>query len=757
MDRDETAAVEPSSPRFTRARAPLIEDRLSRGSVLELDYGVRDDYSEPETGWSAKGRRAASIALLVLLLLALAAAVLVPAGWVRTTIVFLAALFVVGGSILTRVRVLGVLHALALAIGLSLAVEGVIALLMLKLHLWNPVAAGLALSALAAALLVTDIRSDDGDDTTAEHRSVPGFRRSAFSVVRPSVPLLFAGLVLWVLSLHAAASPAINVNGLLDSLPTTWYVALGATVLAATSEIWWTDMSPVLVAVCIAATATVLYATIPILEQYPQYAYTYKHIGVTRLFLSTGRAFPDVDIYNRWPAFFAAAAAFARIAAADPLTFAKWFEPAFALVDALIVAAIGRYVSGSARIAALAALLWLGVNWVGQGYFSPQAFAYTLGLVVTLILVLALGDDGLVQRWVLRILGAVFRRRQTPRALTAPNPWRALSSALVALACAVVIAAAHQLTPYLLTVEAAVLVCFGLRPRWIPVALLAVAVGFLIPNFQFVNSHWGLFTGLDPFTNSKVTTENITRPWLYANDGRLLTLASLMLACAAALGIAISGRAGAAALLIAMAFAPYSLVAVSSYGGEGILRAALFSSPWIAILVAWGLYLLPHVTRFVFSSAVAVGLIGLFVIGFMANASFNVIPAGEVLASDYFYQHAPAGSVLFQAGADFPAEIGARYRLMADPATNASPDLFGYPFAESKRFGARSLQHLIVAMNELSLTPFVAFSTSGYRLLEYEHIASPRALRALEHAVATSPLFKLWYANGDTRIYELVG
>ena len=262
-----------------------------------------------------------------------------------------------------------------------------------------------------------------------------------------------------------------------------------------------------------------------------------------------------------------------------------------------------------------------------------------------------------------------------------------------------------------------------------------------------------MLSGLDPLANAVVTPgATVIRPWLYSNDGRLITVIAMLIAGGSALAIARGGRIGVAGLLSTLMIVPFFLVAVSSYGGEGILRSALFSSPWVAVLVAWGIYLLPRGARLLAGSVVALGLIGLVTIGIMANASFNVIPPAEVTASEYFYAHAPPGSILVQIGGDFPSEVGIRYADMADPATEGSPTLFDYGWADSPRFGARSIEDLIVSIDELSLTPFVVFSTSDERLVDDEHLARPGAVTALEHAVATSSVFRLWYANKDTRI-----
>jgi hypothetical protein len=126
------------------------------------------------------------------------------------------------------------------------------------------------------------------------------------------------------------------------------------------------------------------------------------------------------------------------------------------------------------------------------------------------------------------------------------------------------------------------------------------------------------------------------------------------------------------------------------------------------------------------------------------------------VASEYFYAHAPAGSVLMEADANFPSEVGARYYLMADAASDA-PDVLTYPWANPDKLGRKTLPKLELELTELSLTPFLAFSTSGYRDATYDHLVAPGGLAKLERAVAASSLFHVWYQNASTRIYELGG
>ncbi|WP_261563087.1 hypothetical protein [Frankia tisae] len=194
------------------------------------------------------------------------------------------------------------------------------------------------------------------------------------------------GLVGWAVSLHGIDVDRLGSYGLLAALPALWFVALGALVVAAVAALSAARPSgPVLACVGIAL-VIVLYATIPAVTDLPQYAYVYKHIGVTRFIEAHQGVDRSVDLYHRWPGFFALAAFFGEVAGRpDPVTFAAWAEPFFAVVDLFLVAALARAVLGGTRVPWLAAYLFTAGNWIGQNYFAPQSISFTLALAIYVI------------------------------------------------------------------------------------------------------------------------------------------------------------------------------------------------------------------------------------------------------------------------------------------------------------------------------------------------------------------------------------
>ena len=74
--------------------------------------------------------------------------------------------------------------------------------------------------------------------------------------------------------------------------------------------------------------------------------------------------------------------------------------------------------------------------------------------------------------------------------------------------------------------------------------------------------------------------------------------------------------------------------------------------------------------------AVALVLTGFFIPAYYGQEELNIMPKGVVEASTYFYDHAESGSVLLQAGPNFPGRSGSRYPLFAGPSSDFDPNLF---------------------------------------------------------------------------------
>jgi hypothetical protein len=574
--------------------------------------------------------------------------------------------------------------------------------------------------------------------------------------------LLAAALGAWSISLATIHTGNLGRYGLPPALPALWYAALGALVCGGVAVNWAMRPAGVLIACYVLAVVVVLYATVPAITAVPHYAWVYKHIGVTRSIAAQhGVAFASGDIYHRWPGFFAAAAMLSQVAGIGPLAFAAWAEPLLALIDAVLVAAVARAITRDVRVVGYAALIFTLGNWIGQDYFAPQAAAYALALALLLVAIRSFATGALPGR-LTRTLEWLVRRRAPASPLAMPLPWATWVGVAVVLGLDAVIVATHQLTPYVLVAQLGALTLIGVaRPRWLVVGMGLLTIGYLLANLGYVAHNYGIFTSLNPASNIKHGNSTPAHvDFLDANAGGLLSLVLIALMLASALRLARRQDGATALTLLALAIAPFGILFAQNYGGEGSLRVFLFSSPWRDILIALGVTTIAR-PRLRFAAALCTGLLlaYLFIPAFYGAEELNIIPQGEVRASEYFYAHAPAGSVLIPASEDFPTRVGARYTLMR-PQSDV-PALIG-PEPETRAFehrplGAEQIPAAVAAIERYSRSGFIVFASTGYEYATVHGLAPPGALLGLERAVASSERFRLWYTTTDARIYELVG
>ena len=214
----------------------------------------------------------------------------------------------------------------------------------------------------------------------------------------PRARLSIVGLalcaVLWLVSLVRIDVDAIGSLGLLSAFPITMFVALGVLTLSMARATHRREASAVLAAhvvlflVIVHGTPAVLYETL-------RYAWAWKHLGLVDSLARHHVVDPHVknlNAYQSWPGFFAAAAAWLAGSGATSWTgAAQWAPLFFELLDALALYAVLDALDADRRV------VWTGVwlfalgNWIGQDYFSPQAFAFFLYLVVILVVVRRLG------------------------------------------------------------------------------------------------------------------------------------------------------------------------------------------------------------------------------------------------------------------------------------------------------------------------------------------------------------------------------
>jgi hypothetical protein len=570
-------------------------------------------------------------------------------------------------------------------------------------------------------------------------------------------------LLIWRLSLLHVNVLNLDDYGLPPALPTTWYSALTLSVVGAVTAITARRTHGLIMVGYVVVIAIILYGTVPTLSAQPHYAWVYKHIGMVRYLEAHGKANPSIDIYNRWPAFFALGAAFSRIAGrSNPETYASWAELFFILCDAVLIMAAVKVITREVRIAAGAALFHIVTNWVGQAYYSPQAFAFVLNLALIVIVLRQLRVDGTsYSQRLARLIERLGRVPQLSVQMDDTAKWPRWAAITTVLGLDAVIVASHQLTPYMLLISLALLMLTGVvRPWWLLIATGVLTFAYLGANFNFIQHNYSLFTSIDPFNNVQVAafSQAPSAGKTFNTNAELLAIAALGLGSVCALiRLLKRGLLVRALPLFVLAIAPCAVIFGQSYGGEAPLRLILFSGPWLSALMAWALATVAHRRlRWVLMTVASVVFTALFVPSFLGQEELNIISAGEVRASEQFYYHARPGSVLVLAAPGFPYRYGGTYPEFRGPEGDANPNLLTTPIFQNRQLGAAEVPSVIARIRQYSRYGYLVFAKDETAYAQVMGITPNGALARLEVAVARSPAFRLWYANHDAQIYELV-
>jgi hypothetical protein len=570
--------------------------------------------------------------------------------------------------------------------------------------------------------------------------------------------------VAWRISLQGVAVDHLGSYGLPPALPALWYLSLAIAVLGALGSLGSRRVPVAVGALHLLAIAVILYATIPVLSHQPQYTWVYKHIGVVRYLEAHGQVDPQIDIYNRWPGFFALGALFSELSGqTNPVSYVRWAELFFTALDLLAVTALLRELIGDTRKALAGALVFLFANWVGQDYYSPQAFCYVIYLALVLVALRHLGNGrGARDGRLSRALGRLSRREQLPAPAAEGASWPRGAALAVAIGLDAVIVASHQLTPYIALAAFAALMALGVvRPWWLLGAMGLLTLAYFALNYSYLSTHFRLVTSLDPFANARVSPypQSPSAGKTFNTEAELAAIAVSWLAgIGGAVALARRGLGARAAPLAALALAPLAVVFGQNYGGEASLRIVLFSSPFLAGLGAWGILGMrrARLARLLFGALVATSA-ALFVVAFYGQAELNIVDRDEVAASEWFYDHARPGSVLMLSAPGFPLKVGASYPGFAGPEGDSFPNLLSSHLFQGRRLGPAQVPDLIGQIRQYSPHGYIAFSKDETAFAEVMRITPPGALAELERAVRASADFRLAYSNPSVRLYELDG
>ncbi|MEW1909166.1 glycosyltransferase [Kitasatospora sp. NPDC085895] len=570
-----------------------------------------------------------------------------------------------------------------------------------------------------------------------------------------AVGALPTALALWVLALRGARLDRMGDLGLLQVLPPTYWAGFVVLLAGFLAVLYrpripqgWCAAYVVALIMMIHATPSVLYPTL-------RYAWAWKHIAVVDAMLRHNGTVPNaggLEIYNEWPGFFQLNVLFLRATGLhSALGYASWYPVLANLMLLGPLLLLYRALTDSRRLVWGGVWLFYSVSWVGQDYFSPQAFAF---LLYVLLLALVLGRLAAARR----AAEAAAEGPPAATALSARTPWLGWFAVVVVVLAGIVVS--HPLTP-VMTISVLALLSLPRRNRRTVMPVLGAAVAMTFA-WDYTVAHTYLAQNANQLIAGLSATNNNVRP---PGQLRLGTIASdqamvsrLSLGMCAVLGLLavvalVSQRWIRRTGLIAVLFGPLPLLLGNSYGGEMILRAYLFVLPATAFLAGTVVLrsgrrpVLHRALAAVAAAALAIGMFG----NYYSKEAMNYFSPGEVAALQRVTVDAPAGTRIVSVTGDLPGG-----EMNYEDRTRTALSQFPEAYLRSM------LADPLPVLRQQLTTPVVA--GPSYLVLTRAQAAALRltgvlpedTVRRLADLAAGSPEFRAVYTGPDAVVYQYV-
>jgi hypothetical protein len=507
------------------------------------------------------------------------------------------------------------------------------------------------------------------DRDLLEHEQLALPRRVGSALAPDRVTLLMASAVFWIVSLPRIHTSAIGTLGLLSALPVTMYIAFALLAVSMVRGIHGGASNRVLAAHLVLF-VLMLHATPALVYETLRYAWAWKHLGLVDELArhhSLVSGPNELAVYHNWPGFFTVAAAWlCNVGGLSAwIGIVQWAPPFFELLALLAVYSVLQALDTDRRV------IWLGVwffaigNWIGQDYFSPQAFAFFLYLVVIALVLRLQARHPTMPRWLhnrfAHGLGDV--EPVTPRHVSKRQVFNA--TVLVAIVATAIITS-HPLTPFVLLAALALLAIARVVPiRKLPLMVLGLEVLWLLTGAHayVADNARSIIAGFGELQSnvnqSLVHTEKVeSAQRLVSAMGRLEVVALIAFALLGALQRIRRGRWDAAAALLAVA--PIVIVMGSSYGGEATFRVYLFALPFLAFFAASLCYPSRRTQRTI-SAGIALGISALVLtstlFAYYGKDQWAHFTKREVRAAEVLYAQAPDHSIVVEGGSDYPTRF----------------------------------------------------------------------------------------------------
>lgn len=587
------------------------------------------------------------------------------------------------------------------------------------------------------------------------HQDAAEARGHLLRTAATTAPLVLA-MALWLLSLRSVDLAAMTDLGLVSVLPAGYWAGLALLVVTIPVLIHRDRTPTALLVAYLVALILMFHATPSALYESLRYSWAWKHVGVVDYIVRHHSVDPQgggvFNVYQAWPGFFAVNAVLVKAAGlSSALSYAAWSPPLFELAALFPLRLLFSTLSSDRRQVWLAVLVFYLGNWVGQDYFSPQAFAYLLYLVILGACLRWLPPSrpqarmGRWRRW----LGLDLQTAGT----ISPVQRRAVLAMVGLLMLAVV--SSHQLTPFMLLSTLCLLVLGRhIGPAWLPVMLAALTAAWMVTmgrTFLEANFYWLAESIGHPGANAEAGLVDLSRTSIdqrlvyYAKGGLSAGLVVLAGVGWLRLRRARAPRRGAA--LLAVSTLP--LLAANSYGGEITYRVYLFALPFLALLTAGIFY--PSASRSWFGAAVpatlALALAAPLCLAYYGKERANYFSPQEVAASEWLYSHAPGGSLLISAEWNLPWGF-THYE------DYYYTSLEGLPTPDRAALTTSPMVEISRAMVNQPGPTYVILTRSQIVYARYTGVLPTAGITALTTALQRDPSFRVVYHNPDAIIFE---
>ncbi|MDH3658923.1 MAG: hypothetical protein OEU92_02655 [Alphaproteobacteria bacterium] len=487
--------------------------------------------------------------------------------------------------------------------------------------------------------------------------------------------VLLAALASWRHGLIHTDVDAMSDIGLLSVLPPAFYAGVLLLTFSFCLSVTRHPLSETNLALHVVLLIVLLYALPMVLYDSLRLPWAWKHLGIIDYILRHGDVDPDIaamPAYHNWPGFFALMALLVELAGRETLmTLAIWSPLAVHLVLIGVLALVFRTLTDDRQTVWMSIWIAYLANWVGQDYFSPQAFVFPLYLLVIglslAFLKPASATNSDPQRQHLLAAWQQFRdgaaRTEPAPRLADPSLW--LVAMVLAFLATMTIS--HPLTPAAMSLALCGLYALGrLKSIWPPLAAIVLFGAWLIgPARGFMASESVQMSQLigDILANAATNFEDLTRlspgQAQIAVVSRTLTGAVLLLALLGGITRLLKGRLDVSAALLVVT--PFLILIIHSYDGEGLFRAYLFASPFLAFFAACLLHqIMGAISRalaVVFMTALfcclSLGWLG----AYYGKDAHTRTHAGEALAFDFLAKTAPRNSLVVEGSPNYPSRF----------------------------------------------------------------------------------------------------